>query len=121
MKVLKLSATLALLGSLTLGMAEITIDEQIDAIKSAPAQERVRLMNQFKINLSTLSEAQREEAISQLRTQTQTQTRTRSSENYQQHTENVQQMQYQMQNREQRQIQQQSKQETQNISNSRQR
>ena len=31
MKILKLSATLALLGSLTLGMADTTVDDQIAA------------------------------------------------------------------------------------------
>jgi small-conductance mechanosensitive channel len=84
MKAMTLSAaTLMLLGTLTLGMAEdiatgMTVDEQITAIKNAPAQERVRLMNQFKVRLATMNEAEREAAITQLRTQTQTQTRTES-------------------------------------------
>ena len=84
MKAMTLSAaTLMLLGTLTLGMAEdvtteLTVDQQITAIKNAPAEERVRLMNQFKVRLSTMNEEQREAAITQLRTQTQTQTRTES-------------------------------------------
>ena len=84
MKTMTLSAaTLMLLGTLTLGMAEdmtteLTVDQQITAIKNAPAQERVKLMNQFKVRLSTMNEEQREAAITQLRTQTQTQTRTES-------------------------------------------
>ena len=67
MKLLKLSVTLALLGALTLGMAEDTIDEQIAAIQSASDEDRVELMNEFKENLSTLSEEERTEAITQLR------------------------------------------------------
>ena len=86
MKAMTLSAaTLMLLGTLTLGMAEdmtteMTVDQQITAIKNAPAQERVRLMNQFKRRLATMNEAEREAAITQLRTQTQTQTRTESDD-----------------------------------------
>ena len=86
MKAMTLSAaTLMLLGTLTLGMAEditteMTVDQQITAIKNAPAQERVRLMNQFKVRLATMNEAEREAAITQLRTQTQTQTRTESDD-----------------------------------------
>ncbi len=86
MKTMTLSAaTLMLLGTLTLGMAEdtttgMTVDEQITAIKNAPAQERVRLMNQFKVRLATMNEAEREAAITQLRAQTQTQTRAGSGD-----------------------------------------
>ncbi len=60
MKTLKLSATLMLLGSLTLCMAEANVDAQISAIKSAT-------MNEFKATLSTLSEEEREAAIQKLR------------------------------------------------------
>ncbi|MDA3946608.1 MAG: hypothetical protein PF439_08020 [Helicobacteraceae bacterium] len=86
MKTITLSAAaLMLLGTLTLGMAEdvatdITVDEQITEIQNAPAQERVRLMNQFKTRLATMNEADREEAITQLRTQTQTQAHTYAGE-----------------------------------------
>ena len=80
MKAITLSATLMLLGSLTLAMADVTVDEQITAIKNAPAQERVQLMNQFKERLATMNESEREAAIKQLRTQTQTQSRLQSGE-----------------------------------------
>lgn len=119
MKAITLSAAaLMLLGTLTLGMAEdvatdITVDDQITAIQEAPAQERVRLMNQFKTRLATMNEADREAAITQLRTQTQaqtqarekdgtaegeqlqtrTQTQTRSRVNEMQQTQDMQQMQ----------------------------
>ncbi len=80
----KVTLALALLGTLTLGFAEqgTSIDAQIEAIKAAPAQERVQLMNAFKTKLATMNEADRNEAISKLQTkaQTQTQTRTRMQE-----------------------------------------
>lgn len=68
MKVIKASTALMLVGSLTLCMAEINVDAQITAIKSAATtQERVRLMNEFKTTLSTLSDGEREVAIEKLR------------------------------------------------------
>lgn len=67
MKTLRLSATLMLLGGLTLGMAEVSVDAQIAAINGASTQERVRLMNEFKTTLSTLSQEEREAAIEKLR------------------------------------------------------
>jgi hypothetical protein len=118
MKAITLGTTLMLLGSLTLAMADATIDEQITAIKNAPAQERVQLMNRFKERLAAMNESEREEAITQLRTQMQTrqqdntaegeqsQTRTQTQErnrmNQMQQTEQMQRMQeMQQQNREQ--------------------
>ncbi len=78
------AAAIMLLGSLTLGMAEdtteVTVDEQITEILEAPAQQRVQLMNQFKIRLAAMNEEDREEAIAQLRTQTQTQAHTYEGE-----------------------------------------
>ncbi|MCJ7765019.1 MAG: hypothetical protein MUP09_03680 [Thiovulaceae bacterium] len=79
MKAITLSAALMLLGSLTLGMADATIDEQITAIKNAPAQERVQLMNQFKERLATMNASEREAAIKQMRIQIQA--RQQSGEN----------------------------------------
>lgn len=84
MKTLNVLATALLLGTLTLGAA--TIDEQIEAIQNANTkQERVKLMNQFKTAVSTMTKEQRKEAMAQLRTsmeengdQLQTQTRTRT-------------------------------------------
>lgn len=65
MKTVKLSAALLLLGSLSSLFAEVDVDTQIEALKSATPQERVRLMNEFKTTLSTLSQEEREAAIEQ--------------------------------------------------------
>lgn len=108
MKAITLSAALILLGSLTLAMADATIDEQITAIKNAPAQERVQLMNRFKERLAAMNASEREEAIKQLRAQVQTrqqsddnegdqlqertQTQERSRINQMQQTEQMQRM-----------------------------
>lgn len=67
MKTVKLSAVLLLLGSLNSLFAEVNVDAQIEALKSATPQERVRLMNEFKTTLSTLSQEEREAAIEQFR------------------------------------------------------
>ncbi|WP_373002982.1 hypothetical protein [Sulfurimonas sp.] len=109
MNTLKLSATLMLLGSLTLGMSA-TIDEQVAAIGSATPEERVALVNEFKKTVSTLSTEERAEAIAQLRSsmnakgdQVQTQTRERTRERSRIHqmeqTENMQRTQQMQQNR----------------------
>jgi len=76
MKFAKITLSVALLGALTLGMAEdtatvetttsVSVDTQIAEIQAAPAQERVRLMNQFKQRLAAMNEEQRAEAIAQL-------------------------------------------------------
>ncbi|MFA5233647.1 MAG: hypothetical protein WC390_04530 [Sulfurimonas sp.] len=65
MKTVKLSAVLLLFGSLSSLFAEVDIDAQIEALKSATPQERVILMNEFKTTLSTLSQEEREETIKQ--------------------------------------------------------
>lgn len=67
MKTLKLSVALMLLGSLSFLLAEVNVDAQIEALKTATPQERVRLMNEFKTTLSTLSQEEREAAIEQFR------------------------------------------------------
>lgn len=69
--------TLALLGGLTLSFAEdaLTVDEQITEIQNAPQQERVQLMNQFKLRVANMNQEQREEAIQQLQQRMRTQTR----------------------------------------------
>ena len=72
MKTLRLSATLMLLGCLTLGMADATIDEQIAAIQGAAPEERVELVNEFKETLSTLSSEERAEARSRVNQMKQT-------------------------------------------------
>jgi hypothetical protein len=78
MKITNIALSLALLGTLSLGMADDTttttsVDSEIAAIQAAPAQERVQLMNQFKERLASMNEADRAAAITQLRTQMQTQ------------------------------------------------
>lgn len=81
----KVTALLALVGTLTFGLAaDATIDAQIEAIQSAPAQERVRLMNEFKEQLMTMNQEERQEAIAALQAEiqatgemTKTQTRDR--------------------------------------------
>jgi len=92
MKFAKITLSVALLGALTLGMAEdtatvetttsVSVDTQIAEIQAAPAQERVRLMNQFKQRLAAMNEEQRAEAIAQLqeKMQTRTQTQTRAGD-----------------------------------------
>ena len=72
---------LVALGALTLGFADdISVDAEIEAIQSAPAQERVRLMNEFKEKLSLMNQEDRGEAISKLQAKTQTQTQERVQE-----------------------------------------
>ena len=103
MKTLQLLATLALLGISTLAMAEdVTVDQQITAIINATPEERVHLVNDFKVKLSTLSDEQRAAAIAQLRgsiepsahqnhkqTQTHMQTRQRSRMHQMEQTESM--------------------------------
>ncbi len=46
---MKKVTTLALLGLLTLAMGQdVSVDQQIENIKNASAQDRVKLMNEFK-------------------------------------------------------------------------
>ncbi|MFT7880940.1 MAG: hypothetical protein ABXS91_11170, partial [Sulfurimonas sp.] len=42
------------------------IDDQITEIQNAPEQERVQLMNRFKLRVANMNQQQREEAITQL-------------------------------------------------------
>lgn len=68
--------TLALLGGLTFSFAEdaATIDDQITEIQNAPAQERVRLMNQFKLRVANMNGEDRQAAITQLQQRMRTNT-----------------------------------------------
>ncbi|WP_457746846.1 hypothetical protein [Sulfurimonas sp.] len=85
MKLTNIALSLALMGTLSLGMADDTattdtttsVDAQITAIQEAPAQERVKLMNQFKQKLMNMNEADRTAAIAKLQTKVQTKTQTR--------------------------------------------
>jgi len=87
MKTFKIVTTTMLLGALTLGFADEVVDAQISEINTATTQEKVQLMNQFKLKLSTLSAEERAEAITKL--QTQTQTRERVRVNQAEQTENM--------------------------------
>ena len=63
----RITTTLVLLGTLTLGLAQdATIDAQIEEIQNAPLQERVKLMNQLKLRLSTMNQEDRSEAIAKM-------------------------------------------------------
>jgi hypothetical protein len=48
---------------------ELSIDEQIAALRDAPPQQRYQLMNAIKTRISTMNSAQRAEAIQKLRQQ----------------------------------------------------
>jgi hypothetical protein len=71
MKISRLSATLLLLGSLTLGLADDTsastsVNEQITAIQNASSvEERKSLVNEFKTTLLTLDSKERAVAVEQ--------------------------------------------------------
>ena len=66
----KVTTTLALVGTLTLGLAtDATIDAQIMKIQKAPAQERVKLMNEFKQELMVMNQEQRKEAVGKMQMQ----------------------------------------------------
>ena len=76
MKFAKITLSVALLGALTLGMADETastntnasgsVDAQIAAIQTAPAQKRVQMMNEFKQKLATMNQADRMAAIQEM-------------------------------------------------------
>ncbi|SFV66540.1 hypothetical protein MNB_SM-6-1037 [hydrothermal vent metagenome] len=78
MKFTKITLSVALLGVLTLGMADdaattntststpTSVDSQIEAIQSAPAQERVQMMNEFKQRLATMNQEDRMAAIQEM-------------------------------------------------------
>jgi len=94
MKFAKITLSVALLGALTLGMADdaattdttsgstttttststsTSVDSQIAAIQAAPAQERVQLMNQFKQRLANMNQEDRMAAIAQMQEKMQAQ------------------------------------------------
>lgn len=62
-----LSVAVLLSAAFSALLAEVDIDSQVEALKSATPQERVRLMNEFKTRLSTLSQKERAEAVEQFR------------------------------------------------------
>jgi len=70
MKILKtVIATAIVLGSFNLVVANEHVDTKIANIKGATPQERVKLMNEFKVQLAAMNAQDRENAIKQLRSQ----------------------------------------------------
>lgn len=67
-------------GSLTHLSAESSVDQQIAAIQKASAQERVELMNQFKLNLANMNEADRIKTMNQLRERLQLRSQNKSGD-----------------------------------------
>ena len=67
MKSLKKSLfLLVILGNLTVSIADLSIDEKIENIKNAPAEKRVEMMNQFKLQMAKMNQQERSNAISKL-------------------------------------------------------
>ncbi|MDD2905523.1 MAG: hypothetical protein PHH41_10205 [Sulfurimonas sp.] len=91
MKTFQIAVTTLLLGTFNFAVANDDVDAQIAQINNASAQERVQLMNEFKLKLSTLSAQEREEAITKLQTKTQNQeqVRERIRQNQTEQTENM--------------------------------
>lgn len=91
MKTFQITLSILFLGSLNFVLASESIDTQIMQINEAPTQEKVKLMNEFKLKLSTLSEQEREEAITklQMKTQMKTQTNEKSQSNQATQMENM--------------------------------
>lgn len=68
MNTLKTGLTIVIF-SVTLLYGETSINEQIKAMREASAQERTELMNTLKIQIASMNEEQRVNAISALRTE----------------------------------------------------
>jgi hypothetical protein len=66
MKSIKIEIIAVLLGASILSGAD-SINEQIEVIQKASPQERVELMNKLKLQLATMNEQERSNAISALR------------------------------------------------------
>jgi hypothetical protein len=74
--------------------ATINVDETIQEIQEAPAEKRVRLMNQFKQRLMQMNATQREDAIARLQEQMHTHIDTHAAltgmeHNHEEHLEDV--------------------------------
>ncbi|MEN8302489.1 MAG: hypothetical protein ABFQ64_00290 [Campylobacterota bacterium] len=104
----KVTAVLALVGTLTLGLAaDATIDAQIEKIQNASAAEKVQIMNELKLQLATMSKEQRQEAIARMQaklqnsgemTKAQIRERNRVRENQKEATEDMLRAQHMNQN-----------------------
>ena len=57
---------LVILGNLTVSIADLSIDEKIENIKNAPAEKRVEMMNQFKLQMAQMNQQERSNAINKL-------------------------------------------------------
>ena len=67
-----------------------TVDQQISTILNAAPQERVKLMNEFKQRLSTMSSNERASAITQMRSNMQTKkVKTELASHKQQHNQST--------------------------------
>ncbi len=77
----RITTTLMVLGTLTLGLADANIDAQISEIRNAPAQDRVKLTNEFKQQIATMNKEDRSEAISKLQVQMRSEQGNANSEN----------------------------------------
>ena len=54
------------LGNFTFSIAELSIDQKIENIKNAPSNERVQMMNQFKLQMAQMNQQDRVNAIHKL-------------------------------------------------------
>lgn len=64
---------LLILGTFMLTTADLSIDQQIENIKNAPAKKRVEMMNQFKLKMAEMNQQERSNAISKLQEKIQNQ------------------------------------------------
>ncbi len=65
-----LAISLLLLGTLTLCMAEeFSVKEQIEAIQNTPQEKKVKLMNQLKEHMATMSPEERQQVMQELHIQ----------------------------------------------------
>lgn len=62
--------------------ATLSIDAQIEAIKNAPPQKRVEMMNALKRRLATMNQQQRMQAIQQMRKKMQNKSHTKPPKKY---------------------------------------
>ena len=54
------------LGNLVVTIADLSIDQKIENIKNAPPEQRVKMMNQFKLQMAKMNQQDRANAINTL-------------------------------------------------------
>lgn len=64
---IKTTLILSFLGLFSLAFGEMSIDAQINAIKTASPEQRVKMMNDLKRNIATMQASQRRDTINKLR------------------------------------------------------